>query len=158
MTSKSAVLLALVVAMTTLFVGCKGGSIKTEMVTGKITLDGEPVADAKIVFSPVGSGESASGVSDAEGVYTLTTNGGAPGKGALVGEYQVGIVKQENVAPQPTKEELEAASAAGEDISRKYPAEMKDIIPTKYVIPARSGLTASVKAGKNEIDFQLDSN
>lgn len=138
-------------------VGCGGASVKTEMVTGLVTLDGEPVANAKITFAPNVGSLGAYGNTDETGHYTLTTQGGAPNKGAVVGEYKVAIVKQENVAPTPSLEEVQKASETGEDIYKKYPAEWVDIVPARYTVPVTSGLTASVQSGKNVFDFALTS-
>ena len=137
--------------------GCGGAKVKTEMVTGKVTLDGQPVAKATVTFAPASGGSGAYGTTDDNGVYTLTTQGGAAGKGALPGEYQVAVIKEENVAPQPTPEERQKASAEGRDISKDYPAEFKSIVPKKYNAPQASGLTATVVKGKNTIDFDLKS-
>lgn len=155
---KSFLGLALVAVACFAVVGCGGASLKTEMVTGVVTLDGAPVEGATVTFSPTSGGVMAVGQTDAEGKYTLTSQqGGAPGKGAVVGEYQVGVVKSVNTAPQPTQEEREKASAEGRDISKDYPAKYEDLVPKQYKLPQFSGLTASVKAGENTFDFELKS-
>ena len=58
------------------FTGCrKGSSLPTVDVTGTVLLDGEPVEGATVVFQPTSEGgNGASGVTNAEGVYTLTTS------------------------------------------------------------------------------------
>lgn len=142
-------------ASTVLFAGCGGAKVKTQMVTGVVKLDGAPVEGAAVTFVPTSGTLGAYGITDASGVYTLTTQGGAEGKGAVEGEYQVGITKQENVAPTPSKEEVAKASEEGRDISKEYPSEWKDVVPSKYAAPNLSGLTATVKKGKNTVDFEL---
>ncbi len=150
--------LALVALASFAVVGCDNASLKTEMVSGVVTLDGVPVEGATVTFSPTSGGIMAAGQTNADGKYTLTSQqGGGPGKGAVVGEYQVGVVKSINTAPQPTKEELEKASAEGRDISKDYPANYEDLVPKRYKLPQFSGLTASVQAGDNTFDFQLTS-
>lgn len=150
--------LALVALASFAVVGCNGSSLKTEMVVGVVTLDGTPVEGATVTFSPTSGGVPAIGQTDKDGKYTLTSQqGGAPGKGAVVGEYQVGIVKSVNTAPQPTQEELEKASAEGRDITKEYPPQYEDLVPKQYKLPQFSGLTASVQAGSNTFDFELTS-
>ncbi len=146
--------LALVVAG---FIGCGGKSLKTESVEGIVKYKGTPVAEATVVFSPKDpSGVAATAMTDAEGKYKLTAGqGGVQGKGTVAGEYNVGITKTKNVAKQPTPEEVQKASEKGEDITKKYPPKYEHEVPQKYNSPAKSGLTATVKAGKNTIDFDL---
>lgn len=154
---KLALLLACVAALTCV-AGCGGSKLKTAFVEGVVKLDGSPVEGAIVTFSPVagGTGVMATGVTDAQGRYLLTSEqGGGVDKGAVAGAYEVGIVKSENVAPKPTQAELEEASKNGVDISKEYPAEYQYIVPQKYMIPTQSGLTANVANGKNTFDFEL---
>ena len=62
-------LVALVIA------GCSGGGPTTYKVSGTITFEGQPVADAQVGFVPDGGGEvkPARGQTDASGRYTLRT-------------------------------------------------------------------------------------
>jgi hypothetical protein len=76
-------------------IGC--GAPLIAPVKGKVTCDGKPVEAAALTFSPVGSsadakepGRPATGFSDAEGVYVLSTN--EPQDGAQVGEHRVNIM------------------------------------------------------------------
>jgi len=144
-----------ILASTVLFVGCGGAKVKTQMVTGVVKLDGTPIEGAAVTFVPATGTLGAYGITNASGVYTLTTQGGAEGKGAVEGEYKVGITKQENVAPTPTQDEINKASEEGRDITKEYPTEWKDVVPSKYSAPDLSGLTATVKKGKNTVDFEL---
>jgi len=76
-------------------IGCGGGS-KYDMasVSGTVTLDGKPLGNATVLFSPVASGgsdagPSSTGVTDATGRYTLKSGEGV--EGAVVGKHQVRI-------------------------------------------------------------------
>ena len=65
-------------------------------VTGRVTLDGNPLADAELIFHPVDAegkpaGADSYGKTDAAGQFTLKTNDGR--EGATVGENQVQIAK-----------------------------------------------------------------
>jgi len=65
-----------------------------------VTCDGKPVANAVLIFSPVPSsetalesGKAASGSTDADGRYTLTTY--KRGDGALIGKHRASIMPDE---------------------------------------------------------------
>ncbi len=83
----------------TLFLaGCGGPSMGS--VHGRVTCNGKAVADAAIIFSPVPrsesdreAGKAASGSTDADGRYSLSTF--SRGDGALVGKHRVAITLDE---------------------------------------------------------------
>jgi hypothetical protein len=60
-------------------------------VSGKVTLQGKPIADCSITFQPTAKNPivAASGLTDAEGNFSLETIESPRRKGAAVGEYQV---------------------------------------------------------------------
>src|SRR6185369_10767165 len=73
-------------------VGCSGRpSNVAKKVTGTITLGGQPLAGAKVVFTP-DKGNPSFGTTDAEGKYTLLWSQarGKPVEGAIIGEHIVG--------------------------------------------------------------------
>jgi len=76
-------------------VGCSGG-LSVNYVEGTVTHDGAPLEGATVTFSPKTSGGkelTASGVTDAKGVYKLTVvQGGKKDKGAMEGSYMVSIM------------------------------------------------------------------
>ena len=76
-------------------VGCGKPGPQVQYVEGVVVLDGEPVADATVVFVPeAADGLVATGRTNAEGRFTLTSvRGGKPNGGALVGEYAVTFSK-----------------------------------------------------------------
>src|SRR5258706_2532366 len=70
--------------------GC-GGSDQPLPVSGKVTVNGVPVANAGIVFHPKdGKGRPASAETGEDGTYRLTTF--KDSDGALKGEYRVTLV------------------------------------------------------------------
>ncbi len=81
-------------------VGCgKGPSLAP--VSGRVTMDGMPLADAHITFQPVGDpqnpypGPASYGVTDSQGNYTLRLiDSDRPG--AIVGKHQVTITPKES--------------------------------------------------------------
>jgi hypothetical protein len=133
--------------------GCSDGTVRTEPVEGKVTLDGKPVDNAVITLDSVGISPAvtAVGETDAEGIYRLTMYPkGAFGKGTLSGEYEVSVKKREAV-PMPEK------TVKSDDPETKdyVPVRIIDIVPKKYHSKQTSGLTATVVRGKNQIDFPL---
>lgn len=97
MPTRRAILLLLPVACW-LLVGC--GSSKTAPVSGRITLNGKPLANASVTFAPVGGkdnqepGPSSAAITDGDGRYTLRLIG-QDGRGAMVGKHKVMVALQE---------------------------------------------------------------
>jgi len=122
--------------------GCGGGQANDQpglgIVKGKVTMDGSPLPNASVVFSPE-KGRSSTDITDSEGNYELIYVGDT--KGAKLGSHKVSITTAKEESTQES-EKLDSKS-------------MKETIPTKY--NARSTLTELVKEGKNEIDFELTS-
>lgn len=104
-------------------------------VSGTITMDGQPVPDATVIFDGAQPGETISqGKSDASGKYELYYSRGH--KGATIGEHLVHISTYDET---------------GEDNSQIH----KETIPARY--NAKSELKATVKRGSNKVDFELKS-
>jgi hypothetical protein len=102
-------------------------------VSGTVTLDGQPVAEASVMFEGANPGEPPSlGKTDASGKYELYYSRNH--KGATVGEHPVYITTY-----QP----------ASDDNSQVK----KETVPAKY--NAKSELKSTVKRGNNKIDFEL---
>lgn len=123
--------------------GCGSeGTADTEPVTGTVTYNGAPVADASVTFTPE-KGRPATGITDAAGKFTLTTF--AKDDGAVPGKHKVAVAPNASqIAPMPGTPEA-AAAAAG-----------KPPFPARYSNPEQSGLTAEVKAGgDNDFTFPL---
>lgn len=127
-----------------LMTGC-GGSDAPELgsVSGLVTLDGKPLADAQIRFQPT-SGRSSEAVTDENGNYTLRYT--AEENGALPGEHQVFIT---------TATEGKAMPAEGND-EGEWVEGREELLPEKY--HAKSELKETVTAGNNTINFELTSN
>ena len=90
--------LPLVVCLASLVsMGCGNRSYDVAPVSGRITLDGKPLANAQVIFQPIaGAGKNAEpgpgsyGKTDADGRYTLETVEPAE-PGAVVGRHRVTI-------------------------------------------------------------------
>jgi hypothetical protein len=107
-------------------------------VTGLVTLDGKPLPDAYIIFRPQSGGASSEAVTDGQGRYELSYLRDV--KGAKVDTHLVRISTYRE--PETTDE--------GKTIGGS-----PEKLPAKY--NTKSELTREVKAGKNPIDFKLDS-
>lgn len=159
--------------------GCGSGESYAP-VSGIVTLNGEPLADAKLIFEPVGdetgtgSGKPSYGRTDDSGRYTLTCPI-AEEEGAAVGEHRVRIVTMK--ATEYTPEQMESArqtlqkqEAAGgsnaqitDDQVKEYlsdriiVATRKEMLPAKY--NSETTLTVTVPSGGTDsADFALETN
>jgi hypothetical protein len=146
--------------------GC-GGSDRpdTVPVSGKVTYQGNPVQGAQVVFrAKEGGARNASGMTDPQGEYELTTFD--TGDGAALGTHVVTITKAASStgggetmdAQDPSAAYHDAMAAAAKGMPAQGPAVgAEGGIPAKYADPAKSGLERTVtKEGPNEFDFELE--
>jgi hypothetical protein len=103
-------------------------------VNGTVLYNGKPVPKGTVLFTPVGSGPTATGELNQDGTYRLTTY--KPGDGALIGEYRVTVMAMDPVQGDP-------------------PISPPPLIPDKYSSLALSDLKANVQEGDNVCDFTL---
>lgn len=108
----------------------------TAVVTGKVTLNGESLADGSINFLP------------------------ADGNGVTSGAKIVNGTYRADVPPGPKRVEIRSTKVVGQKVayegdpnSPKYDI-VEERIPDKY--NANSELKASVNAGSNKADFPLE--
>ncbi len=135
-------------------VGCGGGSDAVEVhpVHGTITYQGKPMAGGgSIAFVPTGGqkGKGAGGTINEDGTYTLTTY--ADGDGSMVGDFRVVISQTVQKEPEPGAPG-EEGSGSGEPI---FVVQEGDRIPAVYTDFTGSPLNATVKAGPNQLNFDL---
>ena len=131
--------------------GCGSKGIKTDVVTGKVTFNGEVLADASVRFSPVASGGNIGyGKTDENGVYKLQTLLGEAEAGTTPGDYIITVSKSFNVGTGKFQE----GPDGGPPIEIMDPVEM---IPANYSDKTKSELRFTVVAGKkNEFDIPLE--
>jgi hypothetical protein len=123
--------LAWLLLLPMLLVGCGKGGPKVVPVSGRVTLDQKPLANADIMFFPDSSDVESSGRTDEQGNYSLTVILDKR-KGAAVGTHRVRISQIER----------------GEKIV--------DRVPTRY--NKASKLTFTVPAGgTRDANFDLTS-
>lgn len=132
----------LILLFAVLITGCGDGSALTT-AEGTVTLDGKPVADAGVLFTPVKGGQPATGTTDATGHFKVRM---ANQDGVMAGEYLVTITKNET---------------QGVDLlnPKATPVRQRVIwhIPEKYSNATTSGLTATVPCDNGEFKFDLTS-
>lgn len=116
--------------------GCGGGSdIKLAPVKGVVMLDGQPVADAFVQFSPA-SGPSSMGYTDATGLFEVMT---VDRRGAIAGTHRVKVTTG---MPRPATEG-DGSSTTEVPLTAKPPID--------YVFE----LPVEVQAGGNSVDLDL---
>lgn len=121
--------------------GCGQKGPALGQVRGRVTLDGEPLAEAEIVFQPQ-KGRPGTARTNDKGEYELTYT--VDRAGALLGLHEIRITTFEPGYDGETPQ--------GE---RKTIPERPERVPAKY--NRKSELKADVKPGSNVFDFQLSS-
>lgn len=121
-------------------VGCGGGDgVDLVPVEGTVTLDGQPLPDAWVTFSPE-LGRPSSGKTDSEGRYRLQYTPDA--RGAVPGKHHVTI----STFVEPDSDSSDSEKQAGKP----------ERIPEKF--NKKTTLTVDLVAGKREPrDFALTS-
>jgi hypothetical protein len=112
--------------------GC-GANGELADVRGKVTLDGQPLADAFVVYAPTQSGTTSYGRTDSDGNYRMMFSDSEPG--AWIGENLVRI----NTG----------------DVGTDGGAGPKERVPAVY--NRNTTLKVDVKADANTFDFDLKS-
>ena len=147
-------------------IGAIGCSSNLTKVSGKVTLDGEPVEGASLTFtlkdnpSVIGTG-----ITNSKGEYSLVSfqGGDKAIRGVSPGLYLISIVKKEEDGP-PLKDTstMSIEERVNYDMSRTGGGMTKKKfiyhIPKKYEVAENSGLSLEVPAkGSVENDFLLES-
>ncbi|MEO2049398.1 MAG: hypothetical protein ABGX16_22805 [Pirellulales bacterium] len=114
-------------------VGCGG---KPAIVSGIVTINGNPLDQGTVGFAPVSGGMRAVGLIQGDGSYQLRTN---REKGLEVGNYVVTVLSREILKSKPGQP----------------PMPGKYLAPKKYGRAKTSGLSFEVVRGNNTIDIEL---
>lgn len=101
-------------------------------VTGVITLDGQPLADADVTFQPEGEGRAAVGTTDSQGHYELVYL-----NDAIVGPNLVSVTTFRDAADDGST------------------PEVPEKLPSRY--QSDSSVKVEVEKGSNTFDFDLES-
>ncbi len=124
-------------------VGCAQNNDALVPVTGIVTMDGRPVAELIVTFTPMGNtlGNGALGGTDTDGHFTLADVRG--GQGAYAGEYKVSLypTPSSDTAGLPT--DVVSSGKAG--------------IPPILLNPNKTPLRATVPETGAEVEIALSS-
>ena len=119
----------------TLLIGC-GGDPNIGYVSGRITLNGQPLKDAFVTFSPTrteGVGGTTFGKTGSDGTYRMIISDDKDG--AYVGENLVRIKTG--------------------DLKADLSGVIEEVVPAIY--NSKSKVLVDVKSGDNTFDFELES-
>jgi len=116
--------------------GCSSGPTKGE-VQGKVTFQGKPVKEGRVNFLNLTEGGAAEAQIAADGAYVVKG-------GVVVGEYVV------EIAPLMHMMDTDPGKTPPSLVEKNAPD-----IPRKYRQQGTTPLKASVKSGKNEINFEM---
>jgi hypothetical protein len=126
-----------------LVAGC-GGSSSLAPVSGRVTLNGQPLAKAAVVFQPIVAkggtndpGPGSGGFTDADGRYTLTQTG-TKHKGAVLGKHKVQITR------------VPEESSSADDQPKKFKQ-----LPSRYNGKTTTLEFEVLKGGTDSADFPL---
>jgi hypothetical protein len=140
--------------------GCRSsGKPATYPVTGTVTMKGQPLGGATVVFVPPEGAtyQAATAITDSSGQFKLSSYAGDDG--AQPGEYHIKISKFD--VKKPTKEEQERYISIEEERKLQFGDDKptppaKNMLPAKYNDETKSGFTFTVKKGQNSVDLDLD--
>ena len=123
--------MAICLAVLSPFVGCGGRGYSTALVEGRVTINGEPVEQGNITFTPLQAGRG-------HGVTAAILAGWYVAKDVPQGRVRVDFYA------------IKETGRTVADFGKPYP-ETVNVIPGKY----RAGLEIEVGADKNSRDFNL---
>lgn len=132
--------------------GCDSGP-SLSPVHGRVTFQGKPVAQGTVRFFPVAGGRPSIGRIQPDGTYQLAT--ATPGDGALPGEYAITIEAKRTTTSGRTPMASNENDFDNELGLLNTPYRIEYLVPTSYSSQESSGLSATVEARENEINFDL---
>ncbi|NUQ61584.1 MAG: hypothetical protein HUU20_03795 [Pirellulales bacterium] len=164
--NQRALIVLLAVLLPRFGLGCSGSHEsnrpKTHPVCGLVTHGGQAIAAATVTFHLLDGSQSAVGITDERGRYTLTTF--VPGDGAIPGQYAVAIAKYD--FPRPVAAADGSVADTGEDdvdapetgqVARGEAIGSRSLLPGKYADVRTSGLKATInEGGDNQFHFTVD--
>ncbi len=127
-----------------------------------VTLDGQPLPDATVSFSPADGGRwLATGITDTAGQCWMRTL--AEYEGVVAGDYRVSVRKFTEAGMPPELAAMEDThSTEYVELYEKLLAEGKldepqPLVPERYLLPTTSGFEVTVTEGSNEFTLDLQS-
>lgn len=138
--------------------GCGGGGkARPPMgkVKGTVTYKSKPVSDASVTFIMDGAPRSASGKTDADGHFRLTTYD--TNDGAFVGTHKVTVVKITSVGGSKPPEAMKPEDLAKMSMDGTLQKKLKvEGIPPKYADVKTTPLQFTIEAGENDKTLELE--
>lgn len=145
-------------------VGCSNPDSAYSKVTGTVTMEGAPLADCILTFFPQGDGgEGGSGKTDANGAFTVTSQGATNGgTGLKPGEYKVTAVKNSDIIDEDADaynrgeidyDEWQARKAKKGTYEKVEGGEL--LTPRQYSDPVATPLTVTVSKDPKQNVFEL---
>ncbi len=144
--------------------GCGAAKEKPVPVEGIVRLDGQPLAGASVLFSPVEGGLPASAVTQDDGAFQLACS---KGEGAFPGDYKVVITLPEPLAP--AEEGLSAQEHAQRQLkgmigqskkkaqSKRRSARQQSPIPAQFTKVTTTPLRQTVPPAEGKVVLELRS-
>ena len=129
-----------------------GDRPQTAVAHGTVRYRGNPVSGAEVRFISEGAPRFATGTTDENGNFTLTTF--VEGDGAVIGTHVVTVSKSNVEIPvEDGVRDAEAyeRSRAAADVAQKAGSAL----PERYTDPESSNLSAEVQPGANQVDLEL---
>lgn len=144
-------------------------------VSGVVTLDGKPLADAFVTFHPHSGRGAGFGTTDGRGRFRLMSH--ESGDGILPGDYRVTVTRfVDKSEPLPADARQRASRDAPPPVPKQKPKpgatrstsspppsppppspppKPLNEVPERYASPETSGLEATVQRGKRAFQFDL---
>jgi hypothetical protein len=129
-------------------------------VTGTVMMKNRPVEGARVIFVPTTEGvEAASGITDADGKFQMTTY--ESGDGAQAGSFRVKVAKYDTSKGAVVAEDAKPISYEEEQKLQFAPDEKptpqaKNILPKKYNSETSSGITHTVADGPSTLEIKIE--
>ena len=140
--------------------GCSGSveptnRQETKPAKGVVKLKGSPVAGATIRFVSTTPGVPGSvAMTNDQGLFSMTTY--ESGDGTVPGNFQVAIVKFEQLPEPPAVDVSDPNYQPPEDIPAEKIKPPKNLLPGKYALPSTSQLQATIgPEGDENLEFNL---
>lgn len=136
-------------------IGCE----QPGLVSGLVTLDGDPLTTGVITFNPTAGGPTAYGAIGTDGRYELHTGAA---QGLAAGEYIVTVAANAAAPAEPSQPPSTAESTAesapeAEEAPPAGPPVLPLLTPEKYADLDRTPLRATIKGGEQVLEFHLAS-
>jgi hypothetical protein len=133
--------LLLLVVSIFLIAGCGSRGPKTARVSGTVTMSGKPLAKVGVTFLPTKKGPAATGVTNENGEFTLTT--ARKGDGAVLGKHKVTVGSAEEGQKGPAIAEI-----YGSPHSTKLSAEVESGKKNVFTFDVEPEAPAPPKKGR----------